>query len=78
MLDFLKPAVEEFQDFFLLCSSAVRNVFRSPHYADDVFQQMDSIGVGSLPIVILIGLVSGIIMAMQMVSRCKRTARRGT
>jgi phospholipid/cholesterol/gamma-HCH transport system permease protein len=66
LLDFLKPPIEKFQDFILLCFSAVRNIFRSPHYADDVFLQMDAIGWGSLPIVMLIGLVSGIIMAMQM------------
>jgi phospholipid/cholesterol/gamma-HCH transport system permease protein len=66
LLDFLKAPVEEFQDFILLSFRAFLNVFRSPHYADDIFQQMDLIGVGSLPIVIMIGFVSGIIMAMQM------------
>ncbi len=66
MFDFLKPPIEEFQDFILLCAGAARNIFRSPHYADDVFLQMDLIGWGSLPIVMLIGLVSGVIMAMQM------------
>ena len=66
MLDFLKAPVEEFQDFILLCVDAVRNIFRSPHYGDDVFLQMDAIGVGSLPIVCMIGFVSGVIMAMQM------------
>jgi phospholipid/cholesterol/gamma-HCH transport system permease protein len=66
LFDFLKAPVEEFQDFILLCFGAVRNIFRSPHYADDVFLQMDAIGWGSLPIVMLIGLVSGVIMAMQM------------
>jgi len=58
--------VESFQDFIVLSLLAVRNIFRSPHYADDIFQQMDIIGVGSLPIVIMIGFVSGVIMAMQM------------
>ena len=66
MLDFLKPPVEAFQEFVLLSSRAVRNIFRSPHYADDIFLQMDIIGVGSLFIVILIGLFSGIVMALQM------------
>ncbi len=66
MLDFLKAPIAEFQDFIFLCSSAVRNIFRSPHYADDVFFQMDAIGVGSLPIVMMIGFVSGVILAMQM------------
>jgi phospholipid/cholesterol/gamma-HCH transport system permease protein len=66
LLDFLKAPVQEFQDFILLSGRAFRNIFRSPHYADDIFQQMDIIGVGSLPIVIMIGFVSGVIMAMQM------------
>ena len=59
MLDFLKAPIEEFQDFILLGFRAFLNIFRSPHYADDIFQQMDIIGVGSLPIVIMIGFVSG-------------------
>ena len=66
MLDFLKPPVEAFQDFVVLCGRAVRNMFRSPHYADDIFLQMDIMGVGSLFIVSLIGLFSGIVMALQM------------
>ena len=59
--------VEEIrQEFVLLSIRAVRNIFRSPHYADDIFIQMDVIGVGSLFIVSLIGLFSGIVMALQM------------
>ncbi len=50
----------------MLTGRAIRNIFRSPHYADDIFLQMDVIGVGSLPIVCLIGLFSGLVMAMQM------------
>ena len=59
MLDFLKTPVETFQDFVLLSGRAFKNIFRSPHYADDIFQQMDIIGVGSLPIVLMIGFFSG-------------------
>ena len=66
MLDILKPPIEAFQEFVLLSIRAVRNIFRSPHYADDIFIQMDVIGVGSLFIVSLIGLFSGIVMALQM------------
>ena len=66
MLDLLKQPVETFQDFLFLAGRAIRNVFRSPHYADDIFQQMDTIGVGSLFIVCLIGFFTGIIMSMQM------------
>src|SRR6516165_4656153 len=66
MLDLLKKPVETFQEFVLLAGRAIRNIFRSPHYADDIFQQMDIIGVGSLPIVIMIGFFSGSVMALQM------------
>jgi phospholipid/cholesterol/gamma-HCH transport system permease protein len=66
LLDFLKPPVAAVQDFFLLTGRALRNVFRKPHYSDDIFLQMDIIGVGSLPIVILTGFFSGAVMALQM------------
>ena len=66
MLNLLKPPIEAFQEFVLLSIRAFRNIFRSPHYADDIFIQMDVIGVGSLFIVSLIGLFSGIVMALQM------------
>ncbi len=66
MLDFLKPPIEAFQDFIGLAVKAIQNVFRSPHYADDVFIQMDIIGVGSLPIVMMIGAFSGAVMSLQM------------
>jgi phospholipid/cholesterol/gamma-HCH transport system permease protein len=66
LLDFLKPPVQAFQDFIVLGTRAVRNVFRGPHYADDIFLQMDVIGVGSLPIVSMIGAFSGMVMALQM------------
>jgi phospholipid/cholesterol/gamma-HCH transport system permease protein len=66
LLDFLKPPVQAFQDFIFLSIRAVGNVFRSPHYAEDVFLQMDTIGVGSLPIVMMIGFFSGVVMCLQM------------
>ena len=66
MLDFLKPPVAAFQDFYILVGRALRNVFRSPHYTDDIIIQMDIIGVGSLPIVILTGFFSGVVITMQM------------
>ncbi len=66
MLDLLKGFVQTVQDFFLLAGRAIGNVFRGPHYWDDVALQMDAIGVGSLPIVVLTGFFSGAVMALQM------------
>jgi phospholipid/cholesterol/gamma-HCH transport system permease protein len=66
LLDFLKPPVAAVQDFFLLAGRALRNTFRRPHYGDDIALQMDIIGVGSLPIVIMAGFFTGAVMALQM------------
>jgi phospholipid/cholesterol/gamma-HCH transport system permease protein len=55
-----------FQAFLFLAGRAFVNVFRSPHYYDDVVIQMDLIGFGSLPIVLLTGFFSGAIIALQM------------
>ena len=66
MVDFLKKPVETFQEFLFLSGRAFRNIFRSPHYVEDILLQMDAIGVGSLFIVSLIGFFSGVVMALQM------------
>jgi phospholipid/cholesterol/gamma-HCH transport system permease protein len=66
LFDFLKEPFLALQDFFILAGSALRNVFRRPHYSDDIFMQMDQIGVGSLQIIILTGFFSGAVLALQM------------
>jgi phospholipid/cholesterol/gamma-HCH transport system permease protein len=66
LFDLLKALVFAVQEFFVLTGAAFRNIFRSPHYGDDIALQMDAIGVGSLPISALIGFFSGAVMALQM------------
>lgn len=66
MFDFLKAPVLRFQDFVILGGKAVRNIFRGPHYTDDIALQMDIIGVGSLPVVVMTGFFTGAVMGMQM------------
>jgi phospholipid/cholesterol/gamma-HCH transport system permease protein len=66
LLDLLKGPVLAVQEFFLLLGRAIRNIFRTPHYSDDIALQMDYIGVGSLPIVVMTGFFSGAVMALQM------------
>ena len=66
MLDLLKEPVLAVQEFFALAGKAFQNIFRRPHYVDDIILQMDTIGVGSLPIVVLTGFFSGAVMALQM------------
>ncbi|QOY86186.1 MlaE family ABC transporter permease [Paludibaculum fermentans] len=72
MLEFLKAPVLTFQEFVQLSARASRGIVRKPYYWDDVFTQMDLIGVGSLPVVILTGFFSGAVMALQM-SRALQT-----
>jgi phospholipid/cholesterol/gamma-HCH transport system permease protein len=66
LLDLLKEPVLAVQEFFVLVGKAFQNIFRRPHYGDDIILQMDTIGVGSLPIVVLTGFFSGAVMALQM------------
>ena len=54
MLDFLKAPIQAFQEFVYLTGRAFKNIFRSPHYADDIFLQMDIIGVGSVKLTLRI------------------------
>ena len=77
MLDFLKPTVFTVQSFFSLAGRAFLNVFRSPHYADDIALQMDIIGVGSLPLVLLTGLFTGAVITQQMASALNRYGASG-
>src|SRR5690625_6379781 len=44
---------------------AVRFIVTPPFYWEDTIRQMDLIGVGSLPIVILTGLFTGMVLALQ-------------
>ncbi|MFB3829677.1 MAG: MlaE family ABC transporter permease [Bryobacteraceae bacterium] len=66
MLDLLKGPVLAVQEFFVLTGTALANVFRRPRYHQDTLIQMDIIGVGSLPIVVLTGFFSGAVMALQL------------
>ena len=48
-----KEAVLRVQEYSYLAVQSIRNVFSGPHYFQDTLDQMDQIGVGSLPIVLL-------------------------
>ena len=64
--DFAKQRVLAVQEFTFLSARAVGNIFRSPHYGSDIVRQMDFIGFGSLPIVVLTGFFTGAVLALQM------------
>jgi phospholipid/cholesterol/gamma-HCH transport system permease protein len=54
------------QESYVLAGRALRSAFRKPNYSDDIILQMDYIGVGSLPIVVLTGFFSGAVMSLQL------------
>jgi len=56
------------QEYTLLSVQAFGNLFRKPFYGADLITQSDSIGVGSLPIVILTGFFTGGVLALQSAS----------
>ena len=64
--DFAKGRVLAVQEFALLFGNAIRNIFRRPFYLTDITRQMDFIGFGSLPIVLLTGFFTGAVLALQM------------
>jgi phospholipid/cholesterol/gamma-HCH transport system permease protein len=61
----VKRVLQTVQDYALLSYAAVAGVFRSPLYLDDAVYQMDLIGIGSLPIVMLAGFFIGAVMVLQ-------------
>jgi phospholipid/cholesterol/gamma-HCH transport system permease protein len=60
-----KKYVLAVQQYAMLSARALGNLARRPFYAADVVTQADSIGVGSLPIVILTGFFLGGVLALQ-------------
>ena len=62
---FAKQTVASVQEYSILAGRAVGNLFSRPRYWADIYTQMDSIGVGSLPIVVLTGFFTGCVLALQ-------------
>jgi len=63
--DIAKESVLKVQDYSKLCFRAMSNLATRPRYVPDVMTQMDDIGVGSLPIVLLSGFFIGAVMVLQ-------------
>jgi phospholipid/cholesterol/gamma-HCH transport system permease protein len=60
------------QEYAILSARAVSNIFTPPYYFSDVLEQMDIIGVGSLPIVLLTGFFIGAVMVLQTAAQFER------
>src|SRR6266498_3960283 len=65
LTDYAKGNIQAVQEYSALSARAIANLFSHPRYLGDMMQQMDVIGVGSLPIVVLTGFFTGAVLALQ-------------
>ena len=61
----LKSAILEVQEYVRLQAATARAVMSPPYYYRDIILQLDSIGVGSLTVVVLTGFFTGAVLALQ-------------
>jgi phospholipid/cholesterol/gamma-HCH transport system permease protein len=76
--DVLKRQVLGVQEYALLAAQAVINIFTPPVYWSDTVEQMDSIGVGSLLIVIVAFLSIGGVLVLQTAAEFQRFGETAT
>ena len=70
--DSAKTFVSSVQDYSVMALRSVKNLATGPRYFQDTLDQMDDIGVGSLPIVLLSGFFIGAVMVLQTGSQFTR------
>ena len=67
-----KQRILHVQAYTQLSVRSIANLFSPPYYMSDVLDQMDIIGVGSLPIVLLTGFFIGAVMVLQTAAQFER------
>jgi phospholipid/cholesterol/gamma-HCH transport system permease protein len=61
----IKHALLEVQEYVRLVLQVFRSLASRPIYARDIVEQLDVIGIGSLTVVVLTGLFTGMVLALQ-------------
>ena len=64
-VEWVKAALLEVQEYVLMVGKFARAVVTRPFYYRDVIEQFDAIGVGSLTVVLLTGMFTGMVLALQ-------------
>src|SRR6202047_2588890 len=72
LMEGVKQRIQQVQDYSMLAAQSVTNLFSPPYYASDMLDQMDLIGVGSLPIVVLTGFFIGAVLVLQTAAQFER------
>jgi len=72
LTDAFKQFLANVQDYSEMAGRSVANLTSGPRYFQDILAQMDDIGVGSLPIVLMAGFFIGAVMVLQTGSQFTR------
>ncbi len=72
LLEPFKRPLQHLQDYSYLAARTIASLFTPPIYVNDLLEQMDIIGIGSLPIVLLTGFFIGAVMVLQTASQFER------
>jgi phospholipid/cholesterol/gamma-HCH transport system permease protein len=65
VVEWLKSALLELQEYTRLAGATARGAVTRPFYWHDFIEQLDAIGIGSLTVVVLTGLFTGAVLALQ-------------
>lgn len=65
VVEWSKNALLELQEYVKLCAAVFRGFVTRPFYYRDIVEQFDAIGVASLTVVLLTGLFTGAVLALQ-------------
>jgi phospholipid/cholesterol/gamma-HCH transport system permease protein len=65
VIDFTKAALLEVQEYVRMIKNVLRGMVVPPFYFRDIVEQFESIGVGSLTVVLLTGMFTGMVLALQ-------------
>jgi phospholipid/cholesterol/gamma-HCH transport system permease protein len=63
--DWIKAALLEVQEFVRMLLQVGRALVTRPYYPKDILEQLDAIGVGSMTVVLLTGMFTGMVLALQ-------------
>lgn len=65
LISWVKSALLEVQEYVVMLGRVARGLTTRPFYVRDVIEQFEAIGVGSLTVVLLTGMFTGMVLALQ-------------
>lgn len=65
LTEWVKAGLLELQEYLLMVGKAGRAAVTRPFYFRDIVEQFDAIGVGSMTVVLLTGMFTGMVLALQ-------------